>query len=202
MSSLCELAGKFVVTTRTAGQTQATKLTFSRSGVLQTKEPAAHPIGTTVSVSELFAPLPVRRQALVRSSKKHYAKMLKVLQGYAVVATHVRLSCGNLVTSSSSGSSSGGGSAGSAGKGKSKQQQQPQQVLSTQGQGRMSDNVANVFGAKFLATLVPFSCEVVIDDEEEEEEDEEEEEVEREEGEKEEGEEVGVFLCNPLLSLG
>ncbi len=33
-------------------------------------------------------------------------------------------------------------------------------MLSTQGQGRMGDNVANVFGAKFLAELIPLAVAV------------------------------------------
>ena len=66
VSSLCELSGQFQVTTRTATSPAAAKLTYARNGTLLKQEPAAHPVGTTVSVTELFAPLPVRRQEFVR----------------------------------------------------------------------------------------------------------------------------------------
>ena len=140
LSSLCELAGSFTVVTRTRDAPTATRLTYDRAGTLQSREPAAHPVGTTVTVTGLFAPLPVRRQEFERSAKKQYAKMLRVLQGYAVIATTVRLSCSHTT-------STGGGSGGGA----------RSAVLSTQGSGRLSDHVANVFGAKFLASLVPLA---------------------------------------------
>ena len=66
VSSLCELSGAFHVVTRTAAAATATKLTYARSGALVAQETAAHPVGTTVCVAELFAPLPVRRQEFVR----------------------------------------------------------------------------------------------------------------------------------------
>ena len=66
LSSLCELAGTFVVVSRTKEQSQAVRLTYDRAGTLLSQEPAAHPVGTTVIVTELFKPLPVRRQEFVR----------------------------------------------------------------------------------------------------------------------------------------
>ncbi len=66
VSSLCELSAAFVVTTRTRQQPAAVRLTYDRTGKLLKEEPAAHPVGTTVCATDLFAPLPVRRQGFVR----------------------------------------------------------------------------------------------------------------------------------------
>lgn len=38
-----------------------------------------------VAVESLFAPLPVRRQELVRNAKREYTRLLQVLQSYALV---------------------------------------------------------------------------------------------------------------------
>ena len=140
---MCELSGSFVVTTRTAGQPVATKLTYDRRGKLISQEPAAHPVGTTVTLIDLFSPLPVRRQDLLRHAKKHYAKALRALQAYAVVASGVRLS----VSQTDS-------------KGKRSS------VLSTQGAGKLGGAVANVFGAKFFQELQPIKVDIRDDDDE------------------------------------
>ena len=68
-----------------------------------------------------------------------YAKMLRSMQGYAVIATGVRLA-----VSCSSGKAGGGGR---------------NNVLNTQGTGKLGDNVSSVFGSKFLGTLTPVSVE-------------------------------------------
>ena len=54
-------------------------------------------MGTTVSVAELFAPLPVRRQEFVRTSKKELIKMLSTIQSFALSRTDVRFLCINFV---------------------------------------------------------------------------------------------------------
>lgn len=74
----------------------------------------------------------MRHKDFHRNIKKHYAKLLKVLQAYAVSASSVKLSVSN-----------------TSGKHAARQV-----VLSTQAQQRMSDNIASVFGTKFARTLV------------------------------------------------
>jgi DNA mismatch repair protein PMS2 len=65
--------------------------------------------------------------------------MLRSMQGYAVIATGVRLA-----VSCSSSKASGGVRS---------------NVLNTQGTGKLGDNVSSVFGSKFLGTLTPVSVE-------------------------------------------
>jgi DNA mismatch repair protein PMS2 len=84
--------------------------------------------------------LAVRYKDFHRNIKKHYAKLLKVLQGYALSCTNVRLSVIN-----TSGKAGG-----------------RQVVLATQAHQRTGDNIASVFGTKFFRTLVP--VEFVLDD--------------------------------------
>lgn len=60
------------------------------------QEPVARQRGTTVSLTSLFEPLPVRRAELKRTVAKQSAKLLRVLQGYALVCTGVRLTCSNI----------------------------------------------------------------------------------------------------------
>jgi DNA mismatch repair protein PMS2 len=69
------------------------------------------------------------------SSKKIFSKMLRVLQAYAFAAPHVRLVCTHVF-----------------GEGNKKTRNV---VISTQGTGSMSDNIANIFGTKFFSSLQP-----------------------------------------------
>ena len=88
-------------------------------------------MGTTVTVEQLFKPLPVRSKDFHKNIKKHYAKLLRILQGYAVIGAGVKLSCTNTVGSN------------------------VQRVLNTQLKGDMKDKISNVFGTKFSRTLIP-----------------------------------------------
>lgn len=66
------------------------------SGRLAEQTPIARQQGTTVQVTHLFAPLPVRRAEFQRTVSRHSARLLRVLQGYALVARGVRLACSNV----------------------------------------------------------------------------------------------------------
>ncbi|KAI0640833.1 hypothetical protein C8Q79DRAFT_920459 [Trametes meyenii] len=104
LSSLCALARAVSVTTATAIEAPVgTVLSFDRSGKLSSRKgKAARPRGTTVTVSGLFAPLPVRRKELERNAKREYAKALSLLHAYALVPCSrehapVRLSVSNIL---------------------------------------------------------------------------------------------------------
>ncbi|KAL7682364.1 putative ribosomal protein S5 domain 2-type [Plasmopara halstedii] len=89
-------------------------------------------------VEELFKiynclqPLPVRFKDFQRNIKRHYAKLLKVLQAYAVSSVNVKMCVFNITGKNAT----------------------RNVVLATQAQQTMGDNIANVFGTKFLRTLV------------------------------------------------
>lgn len=117
VSSLCELSGSFSVLTRAAGHAVGTRLTYDRAGGLVGKEPSARAQGTTVTVTDLFKPLPVRRREFLKSVKKQYALALSVLQSYALIASYVRLLVVHTATGGSArelGGLGGGAGAGAA----------------------------------------------------------------------------------------
>ncbi|KAM5530133.1 hypothetical protein V8D89_016211 [Ganoderma adspersum] len=87
LSSLCALSDAVSVTTATAADAPAgTVIDFDRTGKTKAKKTkAARQRGTTVSVSGLFKPLPVRRKELERNAKREHAKALALLHAYALV---------------------------------------------------------------------------------------------------------------------
>ena len=139
LNALCELSGKFSVTTRQPASPVGTALTFDRNGACISQTVVARPPGTSVIVEALFDVLPVRRGEFIRSVKKQYTKLLRVLQTYALIAVGCRL----IVTNSSKGA------------GKSV-------VINTQAGASIRDNVCSVFGSKFLAGLVDVKLSVEL----------------------------------------
>lgn len=77
-------------------------------------------------------PLVVRYKDFQRNIKKHYAKMLKVLQAYAVSCANVKICVLNITGKNAS----------------------RNVVLATQAHQTMGENIANVFGIKFFKTLM------------------------------------------------
>ena len=86
LSSLCGTCERLIVTTRTASEDSGLKVTFDKNGNIETEEICARSVGTTVRVEKLFQPLPVRRKQFERNKAKEYAKLLRVLQGYALAS--------------------------------------------------------------------------------------------------------------------
>lgn len=66
LNALCELSGGFSVLTKQRGQDLAAALSFHRDGRLEEAAPASRGVGTTVTVTELFEVLPVRRSEFIR----------------------------------------------------------------------------------------------------------------------------------------
>ncbi|KAI0742215.1 hypothetical protein C8Q80DRAFT_1220949 [Daedaleopsis nitida] len=104
LSSLCALADSVSVTTATAAEAPAgTVVEFERTGRAKSKRgKAARQRGTTVVVTGLFKPLPVRRKELERNAKREFGKALTLLHAYALVPCAqenkgVRLSVSNSV---------------------------------------------------------------------------------------------------------
>jgi hypothetical protein len=58
----------------------------------------ARSVGTTVAVTNLFKTLPVRYKAFQRGVKKEYAKLVSVLQAYALISTSVKIVATNQVS--------------------------------------------------------------------------------------------------------
>lgn len=85
--------GRVVITTRTAEDPTAMELTLSPGvGGVESQRRTSAPIGTTVSVVDLYTRLPVRKQAAVKDSLSNLVKIRKLLHAYALARSHVRLS--------------------------------------------------------------------------------------------------------------
>ncbi|OCH89384.1 DNA mismatch repair protein MutL [Obba rivulosa] len=87
LSSLCALSERVSITTATARDApMGTVLEFDRAGRVARRDgKAARQRGTTVTVSGLFSPLPVRRKELERNAKREFGKALALLSAYALV---------------------------------------------------------------------------------------------------------------------
>lgn len=94
LSSLCALS-EMIITTRHQNANFATRLELDNNGSIQKRTVCARQTGTTVSMTNLFATLPVRKREFHKNIKREFAKMCQVLQGYCLVATGVRIICTN-----------------------------------------------------------------------------------------------------------
>ncbi|KAG1729455.1 hypothetical protein EDB19DRAFT_1938571 [Suillus lakei] len=94
LSSLCALSDGVTLTTATVNEApMGTILEMDRNGRLKnSNSKVARQRGTTVAVSSLFKPLPVRRKELERNAKREFGKALNLLYAYALVpcATEIR----------------------------------------------------------------------------------------------------------------
>jgi DNA mismatch repair protein PMS2 len=131
LSSLCALSNFHIVTARADDGPVGKKLEFEASGKLRATSVVAAQKGTTVSVENLFFNLPVRRKELEKNIKREYTKVVNQLHAYACISVGVRLAVSNQMP-----------------KGKRVA------VFSTQANTTTKENIANVFGAKTLSTLV------------------------------------------------
>ncbi|KAK0233751.1 hypothetical protein IW262DRAFT_1332352 [Armillaria fumosa] len=84
VSSLCAMCESVTVTTR-ANDPIGIILDLDKNGKIREKKRVARQRGTTVTLLNLFSPLPVRRKELERNAKREYGKALSLLQAYALV---------------------------------------------------------------------------------------------------------------------
>lgn len=83
--------GTVSLTTRTDGQDVAAHVKLNANGGIASQSPASHPIGTTFTIVNLFAQIPVRKQHFLKEVTKQVAKIRDLLQRYAIARKHVRL---------------------------------------------------------------------------------------------------------------
>lgn len=87
LASLCALSGAVTITTTTAETAPVgTILVLDRLGKVSDRSgKVARQRGTTVAVTDLFKPLPVRRKEFERNAKREFGKALNLLNAYALV---------------------------------------------------------------------------------------------------------------------
>ena len=90
ISSLCALCESVIVTTSTKESApMGAVIKLGRDGrVLDSSGRIARPV-TTVTLTGLFVPLPVRRKEFERTAKREFAKALTLLYAYALVPASV-----------------------------------------------------------------------------------------------------------------
>ncbi|EED13196.1 DNA mismatch repair protein (Pms1), putative [Talaromyces stipitatus ATCC 10500] len=137
LSSLCAVSNFRIITAQAHQAPKANKLEFEHSGKLKGTQVVAGQKGTTVSISNLFSRLPVRRKELEKNIKRELAKVVNLLNEYACISIGVRFSVKNT---------------------DSKKRQLV--LLTTKANSSIRDNIANVYGAKTLLTLIPLELEL------------------------------------------
>eukprot|EP00698_Gefionella_okellyi_P015149 TRINITY_DN425_c0_g1_i1.p1 TRINITY_DN425_c0_g1~~TRINITY_DN425_c0_g1_i1.p1 ORF type:complete len:850 (-),score=207.53 TRINITY_DN425_c0_g1_i1:49-2520(-) len=130
MNSLCALA-RVTVLTRTSNQDVGARLSFASDGSIISQSAAPRDVGTTVTLTNLFESLPVRAREFRKNIKREFAKLLNVLQAYAIICNKTRFLCSNTAASL---------------KGK-------QVLLQTTGSGTLQDSICSVFSAKTMKSL-------------------------------------------------
>lgn len=123
LSSLCAVSN-VILTTRHKTRDHGVTLSFEHDGIIKKKAICARNVGTTVSVTDFFVTLPVRRGEFQKNYKKDMKKMIQLLQEYCLVLIGVKITCTN----------SGPNGA-------------RQTVLSTNGSSVM-ENINSIFGVK------------------------------------------------------
>ncbi|PCH02375.1 TMS membrane protein/tumor differentially expressed protein [Penicillium occitanis (nom. inval.)] len=137
LSSLCAVSNFHIITAQAQQAPKANKLEFEHSGRLKGTQIVAGQKGTTVSISNLFSRLPVRRKELEKNIKRELGKVVNLLNEYACISTGVRFSVKNT---------------------DSKKRQLV--LLTTKANASIRENIANVYGAKTLLTLIPLELEL------------------------------------------
>ncbi|KAF2479489.1 hypothetical protein BDY17DRAFT_286224 [Neohortaea acidophila] len=137
LSSLCALSNFHIITARAEDGAVGKRLDFEVSGQLRGTSVSAAQRGTTVSVENLFAGLPVRRKELEKNIKREYGKALNNLYAYACISVGVRISVSNQMPKA-----------------------KKTALFATQANPTTKENIMNVFGSKTLLSLVQLDLEL------------------------------------------
>ncbi|XP_026486805.2 mismatch repair endonuclease PMS2 [Vanessa tameamea] len=135
LSSLCSLAD-LTITTRHESSQFATKIQYDHKGNITNKTPCSRQIGTTVSLSNLFCSLPVRKKEFHKNAKREFNKMTNLLYAYCLISVGVKITCTNHVSVSNKST-----------------------VVATQGSLSYKDNIACIFGIKQLQNIFEIKSE-------------------------------------------
>lgn len=130
LSSLCALSEMKIVTKHHSDNV-ATKLELDHRGEIVKQTACARQTGTTVTLGNLFAALPVRRREFMRNIQKEFAKMCQIIQGYGLISYGKRIILSNHTAKS----------------GKTI-------IMSTNGSNSLRENIVAIFGSKQNANLL------------------------------------------------
>ncbi|KAI1611333.1 DNA mismatch repair protein PMS2 [Exophiala viscosa] len=137
ISSLCALSKFYITTAQADGAPKGKRLDFDTMGRMTSTTVVACQKGTTATVENLFEPLPVRRKELSKNIKREYGKVLGLLHAYACICVNLKFTVKNAMPKAKS-----------------------MTVFSTKANLTTRENIANVYGAKTLAALVPIDLDL------------------------------------------
>ncbi|KAG9397145.1 DNA mismatch repair protein family PMS1 (MLH2) [Carpediemonas membranifera] len=130
LHSLCSFAD-LVVTTSSTENGVGHRIVYDSDGVLVESTETARTRGTTVTVSNLFRPFPVRLRALQKRAGVEFNRAVLAIQEYALVAPSVAFSVSTMKNS------------------------RPTVVFATSLGSTLTQSVGRIFGGSLLKTLVP-----------------------------------------------
>ncbi|WVQ62142.1 uncharacterized protein L199_000280 [Kwoniella botswanensis] len=153
LSALCALCDSVTVITSTKETApMGAIIKLGRDGtVVDSSGKVARPRGTTITLTGLFAPLPVRRKEFERTVKRELTKALTLLTAYALVPASVSLSDGR------NGVRLRVETIGAGKSGKRNVQ------LSTDGRGSLRASVGSVWGHKALEGVQEINLELDVE---------------------------------------
>jgi DNA mismatch repair protein MutL len=129
LAALANVA-KLTLVTRQTSDAAASRLEYDSSGELTGRAVAAHPVGTTVCVEEVFRSLPVRQEEFVKNIKREFAKVVPLVQSYALACPEVKIALVNVAATG-----------------------KRQSLFASSGKSNLKENAALLFGAKDAQSL-------------------------------------------------
>lgn len=90
LASAVEL-GEVTVITKTEGESVGTMAKLKPAGGIDYRTRTSHPVGTTISVKNFMANLPVRKNVFEKEAAKTFAAITRLLQAYALARPSIRL---------------------------------------------------------------------------------------------------------------
>lgn len=132
LSSLCALAHVQVVTATQADAPLATKLELDVKGEIKTKSVSPGKKGTSITITDIFHSLPVRRKDLQKNIKREFTKTIGLLQAYAIVCLGVRITVSNTLANG-----------------------KKSVLFASHANKTLRDNIANIYGHASVEPLMP-----------------------------------------------
>jgi DNA mismatch repair protein PMS2 len=167
LSSIAEISSSLQILTRTKADETATIIEYNKSGKVVSSNVSSRDVGTTVIVTGLFSALPVRYRDFQTNIKKQYTSAIQLLQTYALISEGVKIQV--IHTSKSEPHDSNHKRAKNVLDDDfmpDSSENYPQSfhtgpskrtiVMSSSG-GTLRDSILDLFGSKFLSSLIPVS---------------------------------------------
>ncbi|KAH9819432.1 hypothetical protein DFH28DRAFT_956022 [Melampsora americana] len=139
LSSLCALSKVKLQTSTSETEPRGWAVEFDKLGNPTSKKICSRSRGTTIAISELFYPLPVRQKQFAKDYKKHFAHAQTLLQAYGLISTSLTLKVYN-----------------QPGKGGKAVQFQ------TRSNGNVRQNFSDIFTAKAATTVIDLDLQLSI----------------------------------------